>query len=85
MSLIKHNYNKMERCTFTCYWMDATKKDNKFISVPFPSAFHWWDGIKNLPWDLQLALHRNHTAVYLGSTKTLNPVRSTVIIASIEK
>ena len=32
------------RCTITCYWMDATKADSRFVSVPFPSAYHWWDG-----------------------------------------
>lgn len=65
--------NFCQRCTFTCYWMNYTKVDNNFISVPFPSAYHWWDGIKNLPWDLNLVPKRNMTAVYVGSTRTITP------------
>ena len=89
-------------CTFTSYWMDATKvtfsctstliiliamflllccsiqANNKFVSVPFPSGYHWHDGIKNLPWDLSLSSQRNLTAVYLGSTKTLNPYHTKI-------
>ena len=64
------------KCTFTCYWMDSTKKESKFISVPFPSGYHWWDGIKNLPWES--TLERNMTAVYLGSTQTLNPAHTKI-------
>jgi len=66
------------KCTITCYWMDATKADNRFISVPFPAAYHWWDGIKHVPWDLALAPQRNLTAVYLGSTQTLNPTHTKI-------
>ena len=66
------------RCTITCYWMDATKADSRFVSVPFPSGYHWWDGIKHLPWDLALAPQRNLTAVYLGSTQTLNPTHTKI-------
>eukprot|EP01041_Mallomonas_annulata_P008885 gene8885-18397_t len=31
------------KCTFTCYWMDPTIPNANFISVPFPSAYHWWE------------------------------------------
>ena len=65
--------NFCQRCTFTCYWMNYTKVDNNFISVPFPSAYHWWDGIKNLPWDLALVPSRTKTAIYVGSTLTITP------------
>ena len=66
------------KCTMTCYWMDPTKQDNRFISMPFPAAYHWWDGIKNIPWDLSLSNHRNLTVVYLGSTQTLNPYHTKI-------
>lgn len=66
------------KCSFTSYWMDPTKAENRFISTPFPSAYHWWDGIKNLPWDLSLSNKRNFTAVYLGSTQTLNPYHTKI-------
>lgn len=66
------------KCTITCYWMDATKADSRFVSVPFPSGYHWWDGIKHLPWDVRYAPQRNLTAVYLGSTQTLNPTHTKI-------
>jgi hypothetical protein len=62
-----------ERCTFSCYWMDPTRAENKFVAMPFPAAYHYWDGIQRLPWDSSRAEERNLTAVYLGSTLTLNP------------
>ncbi len=66
------------RCTFTCYWMDSSKMDSRFISVPFPSGYHWHEGIKNLPWDTKNSHLRNLTAVYLGSTQTLNPAHTKI-------
>ena len=65
--------NFCAKCTFTCYWMNYTKVDNNFVSVPFPSAYHWWDGIKHLPWALSQVPQRNMTAVYVGSTLTITP------------
>ena len=62
-----------EKCTITCYWMDPTKGENNFVSLPFPSSYHWYNGIRNIPWDFNPLHKRNITAVYLGSTKTLNP------------
>ena len=59
--------------------------DNKFISVPFPSAYHYWDGIKSLPWDLAHAPDRNYTVVYLGSLKTLNPLHTKIRRAMAEQ
>ena len=119
--------NFCEKCTFTCYWMDPTKADNRFVSIPFPSGYHWWDGIKEVPWHVipspesgvsdaveGNATHlvagkratlgqevdgvrgegrdlpklknslkangyvRNLTAVYLGSTQTLNPAHTKI-------
>ena len=66
------------KCTITCYWMDATKPDSRFVSLPFPSGYHWWDGIKHLPWDLSLSSQRNITAIYIGSTQTLNPTHTKI-------
>ena len=64
------------RCTITCYWMDSSKYEGRFVSLPFSSSFHWWEGMKSLPWDLSQAAQRNHTAVYVGSVKTLNPTNT---------
>lgn len=67
--------NFCKHCTITCYWMDPAIPEHRFISVPFPAAYHWWDGIKNVPWDVTDAnlKARTNMAVYLGSTQTLNP------------
>lgn len=62
-----------KNCMFTCYWMDPLLVDNRFVSVPFPSAYHWHDSIVNLPWDTKNAPARNISVVYLGSTQTLTP------------
>jgi hypothetical protein len=67
-----------EHCTITCYWMDFTIKDNRFVSIPFPSGYHYWDGIKNLPWDTKLAPQRDHLAVYVGSTLTITPYHTKI-------
>ena len=69
------------KCTITCYWMDSSKYEQRFVSLPFSSSFHWWEGIKTLPWDLTYAASRNLTMVYLGSTKTLNPISTKLRIA----
>lgn len=74
-----------EKCTFTCYWMDATKFNNKFVSVPFPAAYHYHDGIKNLPWSLDNTEKRNQTAMYLGGTQTLNPTHTKIRRAMTEQ
>ncbi|RYG64523.1 hypothetical protein EON64_13805 [archaeon] len=68
------------RCTLTCYWMDATKAENRFVSLPFPASYHWHPAIRRLPWDPSptRAAARNLTAVYLGSTQTLNPTHTKI-------
>jgi hypothetical protein len=67
-----------EKCTITCYWMDPTKAENRFVSLPFPSSYHWYDGIKNVPWDYNPTHKRHIKAVYLGSTQTLNPAHTKI-------
>jgi hypothetical protein len=63
-------------CALTCYWMDPVLKNNHFISVPFPSSYHWWEGIQNLPWKYNN--DRTYKVVYIGSTKTLNPLHTKI-------
>lgn len=68
------------KCTITCYWMDPTRPENKFVSLPFPASYHWWDGIQRLPWDTspEAIAQRNLSVVYLGSTLTLNPTHTKI-------
>mmetsp|Transcript_27904 Transcript_27904/g.39638 ORF Transcript_27904/g.39638 Transcript_27904/m.39638 type:complete len:350 (-) Transcript_27904:1226-2275(-) len=41
--------------------------------VPYPSSFHWWEGIKTLPWLAEpQSRYRHLLAVFIGSMKTLN-------------
>eukprot|EP00602_Paraphysomonas_sp_CaronLab_P005410 CAMPEP_0185021362 /NCGR_PEP_ID=MMETSP1103-20130426/4054_1 /TAXON_ID=36769 /ORGANISM="Paraphysomonas bandaiensis, Strain Caron Lab Isolate" /LENGTH=455 /DNA_ID=CAMNT_0027552847 /DNA_START=102 /DNA_END=1466 /DNA_ORIENTATION=+ len=61
-----------KHCATTCYWMDPVTPMN-FMSVPFPSSYHWWDGIKTIPWDDSTASERTIPALYIGATQTLNP------------
>ena len=69
-----------KRCTITCYWMDPSIREHRFISVPFPSAYHWHDNIKNLPWEVSetRTQERVTMATYLGSTQTLNPFHTKI-------
>jgi hypothetical protein len=62
-----------KKCAVTCYWMDPKLENNHFISVPFSSSYHWWDGIKTLPWDASRASERSKTVVYFGGIHTVNP------------
>lgn len=64
-------------CAFTCYWMDPVLPNNHFISVPFPSSYHWWEGIQSVPW-IQLPAKREYKVIYIGSTQTLNPVHTKI-------
>ncbi len=66
------------KCSFTSYWMDSTKPESRFVSVPFPAAYHWRDGIQHVPWDITYASQRHLLAVYLGSTQTLNPAHTKI-------
>jgi xyloglucan galactosyltransferase MUR3 len=54
-------------CTFTCYWMNATAHNNQYVSVPYPSSYHWHEGIHRLPWSIEHASSRNISVLYLGS------------------
>lgn len=65
-------------CTFTCYWSNYTMQDNRYVSVPFPSSYHWHENIVNPPWQLKNINKRNLTAVYLGSLTTITPANTKI-------
>jgi hypothetical protein len=51
-----------------------------WYAVPYPSSFHWWEGIQTLPWALppadtsaSAAPARSIRAFFIGSVKTSNP------------
>lgn len=68
-------------CTLTSYWMHPRQRGEKFISIPFPSSFHYHEALKVLPWTA--GRERPLFAVYAGSDITLNPdhtkIRKSVI------
>ena len=73
--------NFCANCTFTTYFMNHTKADNRYVSVPFPSGYHWQDEVVNIPWDVNNAGSRNIKAVYLGSRRTITQAHTDIRIA----
>ena len=48
------------------------KRSRKYwYAVPYPSSFHWWEGIKTLPWTQ--TRDREYLAIFIGSVDTLTP------------
>jgi hypothetical protein len=46
-----------------------------WYAVPYPSSFHWWEGIKVLPWEVtaESTARRDILSLFIGSVKTYNP------------
>lgn len=78
--------NLCKLCGITSYWMDPVLPDNHFVSIPFPSSYHWSDQMTDCPWKRipadstargassgTLSKKRIHFISYLGGTQTLNP------------
>ena len=70
--------NFCEKCVFTCYWSDPTLIDNRFISIPFPSGYHWWDGIEDVPWELGSESGINSTVVNINDNNSNNVNKNSV-------
>lgn len=50
-------------------------RSNKYwYAVPYPSSFHWWEGIKTLPWIVnnETVARRDILSLFIGSVKTWN-------------
>lgn len=45
-----------------------------WYAVPYPSSFHWHEGIKALPWAVspEIVARRDVLALFIGSVKTMN-------------
>lgn len=56
---------------FELPYFNAVYRDNRFVSIPFPSAFHWWEGIENLPWAVHMT-SKTKTTVSPFSSPTGN-------------
>ena len=45
-----------------------------WYAVPYPSSFHWWEGIQVLPWDRSSSAPiRDILVLFIGSLKTSQP------------
>eukprot|EP01035_Chromulina_nebulosa_P008651 gene8651-11720_t len=53
-----------------------------WYAAPYPSSFHWYEGIKELPWEITpSAPKRNLLALIIGNCFTLNVWRSPVCVS----
>lgn len=45
-----------------------------WYAAPYPSSFHWWEGIKTLPWSVtkEVVAQRDILSLFIGSVKTAN-------------
>jgi xyloglucan galactosyltransferase MUR3 len=44
-----------------------------WYAVPYPSSFHWYEGLKQRPWLPRRLEERNIVAIFIGSIKTATP------------
>lgn len=63
-------------CAITNYWVSPQLEESNFISVPWPSYYHWQQGLDNKfnrPWDLVHSNNNNrrHFVSYAGGTKVM--------------
>lgn len=60
--------------TFTARKYYSGKSKKWWYAVPYPSSFHWWEGIKELPWiSKPTDPPRPYLAVFIGSLDTQTP------------
>jgi hypothetical protein len=72
----------MEKCqnctaitieTSPTYTAISGRSRKYWFAAPYPSSFHWWEGIKTLPWEASSASQRDILALFIGSVKTSSP------------
>lgn len=60
--------------TFTSRKYYSNKSKKWWWAVPYPSSFHWWEGIKTLPWAVGADdPPRPFLAMFIGSVDTQTP------------
>ncbi|CAM9340148.1 unnamed protein product, partial [Ectocarpus fasciculatus] len=72
-------------CTLTSYWMHPRQRGHHFVSLPFPSSFHFHDALRTIPWTAGPAADRPIFSVYAGSVQTLTPDHTKVRRAVVEQ
>ena len=63
--------NFCEKCFKTCYWHQPGSHET-WVSVPFPSMFHYHDDIKYIPWNANRSHERRILATFIGSIRRGN-------------
>lgn len=60
--------------TSPTYTAISGRSHKYWYAVPYPSSFHWWEGIKELPWQVNTVTtaRRDILALFIGSVKTMN-------------
>lgn len=54
-------------------YCESLRSRKYWYSVPYPSSFHWWEGIRALPWAKEpQAKSRKLLSLFIGSVKTMN-------------
>lgn len=51
-----------------------------YVSLPFPSYYHWHEGVQNVPWDESNIRGRIHFATYAGNTQVERGVCVAVLL-----
>jgi hypothetical protein len=63
-----HQLSSMcSKCAFTSYWIMPTEYESNFISLPFPSYYHYSPELEYIPWDLIHSDKRIYKISYVGS------------------
>jgi len=75
-------------CAVTNYWLSPQPEESNFVSVPWPSYYHWQQGQDgtvesfarklNRPWDLEHVKSRKHFVSYAGGIKVMNSEHSKI-------
>lgn len=60
--------------TSPTYTAISGRSKKYWYAAPYPSSFHYWEGIKYLPWDYsnQKPDERNILSLFIGSVRTSN-------------
>jgi hypothetical protein len=56
----------------------AFQYDPTWMSIPYPSSFHFWEKSLDIPWNRRPLGSRDITAVFIGGGKTINIASKTL-------
>lgn len=59
--------------TNTCRKYYSNKSKKYWYGIPYPSSFHYWEGIQQLPWKQSRTIARPYLSIFIGSLETSTP------------